>query len=143
MPGVASRREVAELEVSASTTIVWVKCFRAPGETISPLEKNASFLLGLIKQQPDVTLDELDSAHGRAVARHAIDSTIVRASTRYEKTARAYLSMLCIAATRLWIKIHALAPSARPHRAKRSVGLGFRMAYGGRCHRNRKGVTLC
>jgi transposase len=46
---------------------------------------------------------------------HAIDSTIVRAhqhrlkqfrriATRYEKTARAYLSMLCIAAARLWIK---------------------------------------
>jgi transposase len=27
-----------------------------------------------------------------------------RIATRYEKTARAYLSMLCIAATRLWIK---------------------------------------
>jgi transposase len=27
-----------------------------------------------------------------------------RVATRYEKTARAYLSMLCIAATRLWIK---------------------------------------
>jgi transposase len=27
-----------------------------------------------------------------------------RIATRYEKTARAYLSMLCIAAARLWIK---------------------------------------
>jgi transposase len=27
-----------------------------------------------------------------------------RLATRYEKTARAYLSMLCIAAARLWIK---------------------------------------
>jgi len=27
-----------------------------------------------------------------------------RIATRYEKTARAYLSMLCLAATRLWIK---------------------------------------
>ena len=27
-----------------------------------------------------------------------------RIATRYEKTARAYLSMLCIAATKLWIK---------------------------------------
>jgi hypothetical protein len=27
-----------------------------------------------------------------------------RIATRYEKTAGAYLSMLCIAATRLWIK---------------------------------------
>jgi transposase len=32
-----------------------------------------------------------------------------RIATRYEKTARAYLSMLCIAATKLWIK-----PSTRP-----------------------------
>ena len=28
-----------------------------------------------------------------------------RIATRYEKTARAYLSMLCLAAARLWIKI--------------------------------------
>jgi transposase len=27
-----------------------------------------------------------------------------RIATRYEKTARAYLSMLCLAATRLWMK---------------------------------------
>jgi len=27
-----------------------------------------------------------------------------RIATRYEKTARAYLSMLCIAAAKLWIK---------------------------------------
>jgi transposase len=27
-----------------------------------------------------------------------------RIATRYEKTARAYLSMLCIGATRIWIK---------------------------------------
>jgi hypothetical protein len=28
----------------------------------------------------------------------------LRSTTRYEKTARAYLSMLCIASARLWIK---------------------------------------
>jgi transposase len=41
-----------------------------------------------------------------------------RIATRYEKTARAYLSMLCIAATKLWIK-----PSTRP-RQRNCVAFG-------------------
>src|SRR6516162_9093299 len=62
----ASRREAAEeLEVSASTAIIWVKCFRETGRcmaksrggSISPLEKHADFLLGLIEKQSDLTLD--------------------------------------------------------------------------------------
>ena len=66
--GGASRREAAEeLEVSASTAIVWVKCFRETGRcaakprggSISPLEKHADFLLGLIEKQSDLTLDEV------------------------------------------------------------------------------------
>jgi transposase len=64
----ASRREAAEeFEVSASTAIIWVKCFRKtgrcaakpPGGSTSPLEKHSDFLLGLIEQQPDLTLDEV------------------------------------------------------------------------------------
>jgi transposase len=64
----ASRREAAEeFEVSASTAIIWVKCFRESGRcmpkprggSISPLEKHAHFLLDLIEQQPDLTLDEV------------------------------------------------------------------------------------
>ena len=64
----ASRREAAEeFEVSASTAIIWVKCFRESGRcipkprggSISPLEKHADFLLGLIEQQPELTLDEV------------------------------------------------------------------------------------
>src|SRR5262245_23661643 len=64
----ASRREAAEeFEVSASTAIIWVKCFResgrcmpkARGGCISPLERHAHFLLDLIEQQPDLTLDEV------------------------------------------------------------------------------------
>jgi transposase len=64
----ASRREAAEeFEVSAGTAIIWVKCFRETGRclpkprggSISPLEKHADFLLGLIAQQPDLTLDEV------------------------------------------------------------------------------------
>ena len=66
--GGASRREAAEeLEVSASTAIIWVKCFRETGRcaakprggSISALEKHADFLLGLIETQSDLTLDEV------------------------------------------------------------------------------------
>ena len=64
----ASRRAVAEeFAVSASTAIIWVKCFRetgccgakSRGGSISPLEEYADFLLGLIEKQPDLTLDEV------------------------------------------------------------------------------------
>ena len=64
----ASRREAAEeFEVSASTAIIWVKCFRETGRctakprggSVSPLEKHADFLFGLIEKQSDLTLDEV------------------------------------------------------------------------------------
>jgi transposase len=63
----ASRRAAAEeFVVSASTAIIWVKCFRETGRctakprggSVSPLEKHADFLLGLIARWPDLTLDE-------------------------------------------------------------------------------------
>jgi transposase len=66
-----SRREAAEhYDVSASTAVIWVKCFRETGRcaakprggSTSPLEKHADFLLGLIDAQPDLTLDEVVSA---------------------------------------------------------------------------------
>jgi transposase len=62
-----SRREAAEYyDVSASTAVIWVKCFRETGRcaakprggSISPLEEHAEFLLALVKAQPDLTLDE-------------------------------------------------------------------------------------
>jgi transposase len=64
----ASRREAAEhYDVSASTAVIWVKCFRETGRcaakprggSLSPLEEQADFLLALIEQQPDLTLDEV------------------------------------------------------------------------------------
>jgi transposase len=64
----ASRREAAEhYEVSASTAVNWVKCFRKTGRcaakprggSVSPLEEHAEFLLSLIDEQPDLTLDEV------------------------------------------------------------------------------------
>ena len=66
-----SRREAAEhYDVSASTAVIWVKCFRETGccaakprgGSTSPLEKHADFLLALIEAQPDLTLDEVISA---------------------------------------------------------------------------------
>jgi transposase len=66
--GGASRRAAAEeFAVSASTAIIWVKCFRETGRcaakprggSISPLEQYADVLLGLIDKQPDLTLDEV------------------------------------------------------------------------------------
>lgn len=63
-----SRREAAEhYEVSASTAVIWVKCFRETGRCAakprgggsSPLERHAAFLLTLIEAQPDLTLDEV------------------------------------------------------------------------------------
>jgi transposase len=64
----ASRREAAEYyEVSPSTAVIWVKCFRETGQcaakprggSTSPLEKHADFLLALIELEPDLTLDEV------------------------------------------------------------------------------------
>ncbi len=67
----ASRREAAEYyDVSASTAVIWVKCFRESGRcaakprggSISPLEEHSEFLLALIDEQPDLTLDEVVGA---------------------------------------------------------------------------------
>jgi transposase len=64
----ASRREAADYyDVSASTAVIWVKCFRETGRcaaqprggSTSPLEEHAEFLLALIDEQPDLTLDEV------------------------------------------------------------------------------------
>lgn len=64
----ASRREAAEhYDVSASTAVIWVKCFRETGRctakprggSTSPLEEHADFLLALIEEQADLTLDEV------------------------------------------------------------------------------------
>jgi transposase len=66
-----SRREAAEqFEVSASSAIRWVQRFREDGTSepmprrgsTSPLEKYSQQILVLIRDQPDLTLNELVSA---------------------------------------------------------------------------------
>ena len=67
----ASRREAAErFEVSASSAVKWLQRWdetgsvvaKPTGGSISPLEEHADFLLGLIAEQSDLTLDEVVAA---------------------------------------------------------------------------------
>jgi transposase len=64
----ASRREAAErFEVSASSAIKWMQRWHETGSvaaktnggSVSPLEAHADWLLTLIAEQPDLTLDEI------------------------------------------------------------------------------------
>jgi transposase len=67
----ASRREAAErYGVSASVVVLWAQRFERTGNvaakpsggSTSPLEEHADFLLDLIVEQPDLTLDEVVAA---------------------------------------------------------------------------------
>jgi transposase len=71
----ASRREAAErFDLSPSSAIKWVQRWQATGSaaakpiggSVSPLEKHAQWLLTLIDQQPDLTLDEVVAAMRKA-----------------------------------------------------------------------------
>ena len=64
----ASRREAAErYGLSPSVVVIWVQRFEETGSvaakpsggSTSPLEKHAEFLLTLIADKPDLTLDEI------------------------------------------------------------------------------------
>ncbi len=91
--GGASRREAADqFDVSVSSAIRWVQRFRDDGTSdpmprggsTSPLEKYSERILALIREQPDLTLDEMvlalrkqrirasRSALSRFFARHGI-----------------------------------------------------------------------
>jgi transposase len=67
----ASRREAAErYGISASVVVIWAQRFEKTGSVAakpsggssSPLEDHAEFLLGLISERPDLTLDEVVAA---------------------------------------------------------------------------------
>src|SRR6516164_2007838 len=67
----ASRREAAErYGISPSVVVIWMQRFEETGRvaakpnggSTSPLEQHAEFLLGLIADQPDLTLDEIVAA---------------------------------------------------------------------------------
>jgi putative transposase len=67
----ASRREAAnDYRISPSVVIIWVQRFEETGSvapkpsggSISPLEAHAEYLLGLIRDKPDMTLEEIVAA---------------------------------------------------------------------------------
>ena len=69
--GGASRREAAEqLEVSVSSAVRWVQRWREDGTSgpkprggsTSPLEQHTEWILTLVAEQSDLTLDEIVSA---------------------------------------------------------------------------------
>src|SRR5260370_42493616 len=71
----ASRREAAELYgISPSVVVIWAQQWNATGSieakpsggSISPLEDHAAFLLGLVTEHPDITLDEVVRAMSKA-----------------------------------------------------------------------------
>jgi transposase len=80
----ASRRETAErYELSASAAVIWAQRWEKTGSvaakpsggSTSPLEDHAEFLLALIAEQPDLTLDEIVAAmakRGFAGSRSAV-----------------------------------------------------------------------
>ena len=70
----ASRREAAEhYGISTSVVVIWAQRFeetggvaaKPSGGSTSPLEAHAEFLLGLIADEPDLTLDEIVVAMGK------------------------------------------------------------------------------
>jgi transposase len=67
----ASRREAAErYRISPSVVVIWAQRFERTGSvaakpsggSTSPLEQHAEFLLGLVADKPDLTLDEIVAA---------------------------------------------------------------------------------
>ncbi|HYV74541.1 MAG TPA: hypothetical protein VFB24_09815 [Candidatus Binatia bacterium] len=93
--------EAAEhYEVSPSTAVIWVKCFRETGQcaakprggSTSPLEKHANFLLALIEVEPDLTLDEVLCAmrkHKVPGSRTAVWRFFQRYKIAFKKSLRA------------------------------------------------------
>jgi transposase len=71
----ASRREAAErYGISPSVVVIWAQRWKETGSvaampsggSISPLEDRAGFLLALVAERPDLTLDEVVAAMARA-----------------------------------------------------------------------------
>ena len=96
----ASRREAAErYGISASVVVIWAQRFEKTGSvaakpsggSTSPLEAHAEFLLALIAERPDLTLDEVVLAMEKrriagsrsAVWRFFIDATSASKKTLY------------------------------------------------------------
>ena len=95
--GGASRHEVAALlEVSPSSVINWLRRWsddgssaaKPSGGSVSPLEKHAGWLLALIAEHPDLTLDEAVTAMRRrriVGSRSALSRFFIRHDITFKK----------------------------------------------------------
>src|SRR5258708_21128364 len=93
----ASRREAAErYGISASVAVIWAQRFEKTGSvaakpsggSTSPLEDHAKFLLALIAERPDLTLDEIVLAMEKrriAGSRSAVWRVFSRPNIRFKK----------------------------------------------------------
>jgi len=93
----ASRREAAErYGISPSVVVIWAQRFeetgcaaaKPSGGSTSPLEDHAKFLLALVDEQSDLTLDEIVAAmekRGIAGSRSAIWRFFERRNISYKK----------------------------------------------------------
>jgi transposase len=93
-----SGREAAELYgIRPSVVVIWVQRRRATGSiaakssggSVSPLEDHAEFLLGLVTEEPDSTLDEIVAATAKpkiAGSRSAVWRFHERHGVTFKKT---------------------------------------------------------
>lgn len=104
----ASRREAAEqLEISASSAVRWLQHWQTEGisgpkprgGSISPLERHAEWILALVTEQPDLTLDEIVSAM-RKNRIHGSRSALWRFFARHNITVKKKLASRRTAACR-------------------------------------------
>src|SRR5262249_57307926 len=88
----ASRRAAAEeLDVSASTAIIWVKCFRGTGRctakprggSVSPLEKHADFPSDCATARPDPGRGGSGDAQAQDSWQPQLDVALLQASQRH------------------------------------------------------------
>src|SRR5262245_47657292 len=95
----ASRRAAADhYGISPSVVIIWTQRWETTGSvaakpsggSTSPLEAHAEFLLGLIAEKPDMTLDEIVAAmrkHKIAGSRSAVWRFFARRGISFKKNA--------------------------------------------------------
>jgi transposase len=93
----ASRREAAEhYGISPSVVVIWAQRLEETGSvtakpsggSTSPLEAHAEFLLALVAEQPDLTLDEIVAAMGKrriAGSRSAVWRFFARRNISFKK----------------------------------------------------------
>ena len=99
--GGASRREVAELYgISPSVVVIWMQRWsdtgnleaKPSGGSVSPLDQHQHFLLGLIGERPDMTLDEIVAA----MARVGIEGSRTAVWRFFERHGITFKKKLCL-----------------------------------------------